>query len=130
VVELAVHRHKLATGADARIEIEATPHASQIQKASIYRVIQESLSNAYKHGKATIVNVRVANTPDLTVTITDDGQGFDTTTVVNKGLGLVGMRARVESLRGHFKITSILGRGTTVLARFGDASSMHGADHV
>jgi signal transduction histidine kinase len=71
----------------------------------------------------------VDDTPDLTVTITDDGQGFEAGTVINKGLGLLGMRARVEALRGEFDVLSQPGQGTKVVARFNSKIVPHGAIH-
>jgi signal transduction histidine kinase len=129
VVELAVHRHRMTTGGEASITFKSHASVTQPQKPCIYRVVQESLSNAFKHGKAQSVAVTVADTPELTVSITDNGNGFDPEGVVNKGLGLLGMRARVEALRGHFEITSAPGKGTTVVAKFYNSAPAAGVDN-
>jgi signal transduction histidine kinase len=98
-----------------------------MQKACVYRVVQESLSNASRHGKAGSIDITVTDCPDLTVTISDRGSGFDPDGVVNKGLGLLGIRARVEALRGRFEVCSSPNQGTTVIASFDKAAAPPGA---
>ena len=77
VVNLAVQRHALSTGRTAEVEFRSSYEASQSHKACIYRVVQESLANATKHSKAERVTVTVEDESGLTVTISDDGQGFE-----------------------------------------------------
>ncbi len=129
VVELAVHRHRMTTGGEASISFQTAAVVTQMQKACIYRVVQESLSNASRHGKARSIDIAIEDCPALTVTITDRGSGFDPDGVVNKGLGLLGMRARVEALRGRFIIRSSPNQGTTVVATFDEAAAIPGADY-
>jgi signal transduction histidine kinase len=129
VVELAVHRHRMTTGGAVSISFQTAAVVTQMQKACIYRVVQESLSNASKHGKAHSIEIAIQDCPGLTVTITDRGSGFDPNCVVNKGLGLLGMRARVEALRGRFEVRSSPSQGTTVIATFDEAASIPGADN-
>jgi signal transduction histidine kinase len=83
---------------------------------AIYRIVQEALSNARKHGGASraVVTVDLAATT-MTVTIRDDGAGFDTT-ARGDGFGLVGMRERAELLGGAISVASDHGQGTTVTA--------------
>ncbi len=118
VIDLAVQRHRQATGAEVAVEIAGIGGATFMQRACIYRVVQEALANAHKHGKARKVGVRVEHDPCLTVTITDDGQGFDPADVDNGGLGLCGMRARAHALGGQFGITTRKGEGTTITLRY------------
>jgi signal transduction histidine kinase len=93
---------------------------------AIYRIVQEALSNARKHGAATraIVSVETGD-EGLTVTVRDDGSGFDPSTPAG-GFGLVGMRERAELLGGTIVVASTDGAGTTVTASLprGDASPM------
>ncbi len=86
---------------------------------SIYRVIQESLTNIVKHAQATDVTVhlnRIENDPAHTcgvrLLIKDNGIGFDETN--QRGLGLLGMRERVESLKGSFTIKSAINEGVEI----------------
>lgn len=87
---------------------------------TIYRVVQESLMNSYKHAGAAARRVRVAvSDTEVAVEVSDDGSGFDTNQVVKVAatLGLAGMRERVELLGGTFTVTSQLGEGAVVSAK-------------
>lgn len=89
-------------------------------KITLYRLIQEALYNAFRHGGGLGQQVRVTYAKDaLTVHVTDQGPGFEWTKVENQAghLGLLGMRERVESLGGHFQIKTGSGQGTTVIAQ-------------
>lgn len=80
-------------------------------KTCIYRVVQEALHNVSKHAHASTVRIRVQQEPDrLTLSIQDDGQGFDTKQV--KGLGLLGIQERVIRLGGQCTVHSVPGSGT------------------
>ncbi len=83
----------------------------------IYRVIQESLENVAAHANATRLSVQLKRTDhQLTLTITDDGQGFNPEDVdTDRQFGLMGMKERVEILGGTFKVTSKSGQGTKIL---------------
>jgi len=83
---------------------------------NLYRIVQESLTNIAKHARANEVFVTMARTRNeknediLEVRIQDDGIGFDMTKV-RKGLGLLGIRERVEALNGNFVLAAIPGEG-------------------
>lgn len=80
-------------------------------KTCIYRVVQEALHNCSRHSQANTVRIRVHQEPErLTLTIEDDGRGFDVKQV--KGLGLLGIEERVTRLGGRCRIQSEPGRGT------------------
>jgi signal transduction histidine kinase len=83
---------------------------------AIYRIVQEALSNARKHGGASraVVSVHV-DAAAITVSVRDDGSGFDTTARA-RGFGIVGMRERAELLGGTIAIASAIGQGTTLTA--------------
>src|SRR3954471_3155154 len=83
----------------------------------VFRVAQEALQNAVKHGDARIVSIHLEGTTDLRVRIEDDGRGFDVDSVWGSGLGLVSMRERVEALAGTFAVHSEKGRGTRIVIR-------------
>ena len=84
-------------------------------RTCIYRVVQEAVNNAVRHANASTVEVAVRRERQkVTVTVQDDGAGFDTR--ITRGLGLLGMDERVRRLGGNFKITSEPGRGTRILA--------------
>ncbi len=88
---------------------------------AIFRVIQECLNNVRKHANANFVSVQLECTDkDITIRVKDDGRGFDTSLLdeiehdENGGLGVLGMKERVELLEGSFSIKSTVGAGTTV----------------
>ena len=84
-------------------------------ETAIYRLIQEALTNAVKHARASDVRVTVTRQGDrLSVAIADDGVGFDAAEP-RSGYGLAGMHERVALVRGSLSITSSRD-GTTVEA--------------
>ncbi len=114
-------RHGLETASSIELAYEQgrepTRHVPELETA-IYRIIQEALTNATKHGHATraVIETR-ENTDTVQVTVRDDGDGFDPATSTS-GFGLLGIRERVHLLHGTVQIESSPGKGTTVTARF------------
>ena len=85
----------------------------------LYRVTQEALNNIVRHARAKRVKIRLYfQKNNITLTIRDDGNGFDVEKRLQKtkGLGLRGMRERVESLGGTFAIKSASKQGTEISA--------------
>ena len=83
-------------------------------EAALYRITQEALNNVLKHSGATTATVSVVEADGaITLTITDDGGGFDQSQR-GTGFGLIGMRERVALVDGHMSIKSAPGLGTTV----------------
>ncbi len=88
-----------------------------------YRVIQEALSNAARHARASTIRVMVDIAEnELRLRVQDDGCGMANGSTPrpgdSNGLGLVGMRERVVLLHGEFTVTSARGAGTTITASF------------
>ena len=86
---------------------------------SIYRIVQEALTNVLRHARATSVNLDlVCDTRNIEISIQDNGQGFDFRSVrkkeTHKQLGLLGIQERVEILAGTFSVQSAPGTGTTL----------------
>lgn len=118
-IQLVIRRHEEFTGSKIALSMWALPHQVPIsQKAAIYRFIQEALSNAFKHGKATSTRVSARGGNGLEISVTDDGQGFDPDAVTPGGLGLTGMRARIQAIGGRLDIKSAPGQGTKATAVF------------
>jgi two-component system, NarL family, sensor histidine kinase DevS len=93
----------------------ASRHSTELETA-LYRIIQEAVTNAHKHGHAHCASVDVHEHENtIHVTIHDDGHGFDPT-APSSGFGLLGMRQRVELQDGTLHIDSAPGQGTTVTA--------------
>jgi signal transduction histidine kinase len=84
-------------------------------RTCIYRVVQETLHNVSRHSGAKSALVCVQQTADtITLTVKDDGGGFDASQT--RGLGLLGMEERVKQLGGRLEIESQPGHGTTLRA--------------
>ena len=82
----------------------------------LYRVIQESINNVIKHAGATKLNIQVIKDEDgVSVTIEDNGKGFDMKKVKSDGIGLKNMYSRVQFQQGTVDIDSQPGKGTLVL---------------
>jgi len=82
-------------------------------KTCIYRVVQEALHNCAQHSHAKAVRIRVQQEPSrLTLSIQDDGQGFDFQQT--RGMGLLGIEERVAQLQGKCHVHSALGSGTVL----------------
>jgi two-component system sensor histidine kinase UhpB len=87
---------------------------------TIFRLTQESLTNIAKHANAQRVSVelsRVDEAREVILTITDNGSGVTAPERGGVGLGLIGMRERVEMLGGRFRVTTAPSRGFSVHAR-------------
>jgi signal transduction histidine kinase len=90
--------------------------ASFNAKVALYRVLQESLANTFRHAQSIACEVVLSGTDEyLSVQISDQGPGFDPQVAVEKKrLGLRGMRQRVEVLGGLFELHSVIGSGTKI----------------
>jgi signal transduction histidine kinase len=84
-------------------------------ETTIYRIVQEALTNIVKHADATSVSILVVRRDALvTAVIEDNGRGFDPATERDDSLGLEGMRERVELHDGRLTIEAAPGSGTTL----------------
>jgi signal transduction histidine kinase len=106
------------TGVSASVQVGGVlDDLSDAQRTSIYRVVQEALTNCARHAKAKNVLVSVrAEDNQVVVVVQDDGVGFDPSARLRSGLGLLGMQERIQELEGSLKIISGRGRGTTLRA--------------
>jgi two-component system sensor histidine kinase UhpB len=83
---------------------------------AVYRLVQEALTNIARHAQAGHVSLHVrTHDGKLLIRIEDDGAGFDASSMMS-GLGLLGMRERIEGLGGMFSIASTQGNGTLISA--------------
>lgn len=92
----------------------------QQKELIVFRIVQELLNNIVKHAEARLVSVTMhyANN-HLTVTVTDDGKGFDKEKAIaaNAGLGLANMHSRMAMVGGSFIINSTPGNGATAVIK-------------
>jgi signal transduction histidine kinase len=110
-------RHGIDVDVSIDLAAEKTRHIPEIETA-MYRIVQEALTNAAKHGHAKRAVVEVhEDEHDIAVSVRDDGTGFDPNGHTD-GYGLLGMHERVQLLDGAFEIESAPGEGTRVRASF------------
>ena len=87
-------------------------HLNDYASVTVYRIVQEALTNVARHAQAQQVKVELAlDAQGLHLKIEDDGRGMADAQAVHPGFGLLGMQERVASLAGHLNITSNLGQG-------------------
>ena len=85
----------------------------------LYRIVQEAISNAVKHGQARSIIVRLNGSPDqMTLRIWNNGAEFSVGASAEGGLGLRIMQYRAEMIGATLKISSNIGKGTTVACTF------------
>lgn len=113
-----INNHKRRSQTEVQFVLEQTPQELPLPvKITLYRLVQESLTNTFKHagGKGQKVHLFSQNN-HLQLEISDAGTGFVPNASLDhsEGLGLLGMRERVESVGGNFEIQSKLGVGTKV----------------
>lgn len=123
-LQLVAERHEQRTGSKVQLNIATLPDSAPLPvKLCLYRFVQETLNNAYRHAQGkgqTIIASHEEGTLRITVRDTGPGLAADAMVVDGHGrnrLGLAGLRYRVESLGGVFSIESSPGSGTSVSAR-------------
>lgn len=103
--------------ADVFCRLNVTGTLNELSDAAnigLYRVVQECLTNVMKHAAATEVSVTLEQVgARVRLTVTDNGRGF-APEVAPPGLGLLGMRERIEALQGTFTVTAAPGSGVAI----------------
>jgi signal transduction histidine kinase len=100
------------------VDLEASSLAERLPmevETAIYRIVQESLTNVVKHARAERVSILLTRADGrVKAVIEDDGTGFDASETDGGGIGLVGMRERIELLDGTLTVESSATSGTTI----------------
>jgi PAS domain S-box-containing protein len=123
----ALHEFLKQFGAETGVRVKLSAF-SEVERVSddkrtvLYRVAHEAIANIRRHAHASHVEVEIQKLDGcLRMTIKDDGKGFQQHGPLrarkDKRLGLLGMRERLEMLGGEFRIISMSGKGTTVIAQ-------------
>jgi signal transduction histidine kinase len=113
-LESLAHRREEQTGMKVSVDIDLDDRLEPTAEATLYRLVQEALSNAAKHAQADRIDVRVTALPGaVELVVSDNGRGFDPSESTS-GFGLMGMRERVELARGTFDLESVPDSGTTL----------------
>jgi signal transduction histidine kinase len=90
------------------------PHTSE-QILHVYRIVQEAVGNALRHGKATVIRIFVAaDAAGIQVRIEDNGSGFPELAIRPEGIGLHVMKYRTRMLGGEFRFRNLSPRGALV----------------
>jgi signal transduction histidine kinase len=85
---------------------------------NLYRIVQEAVTNALRHSQATAIEISLERLQNdaVQLTIGDNGIGMIVCNVdQTQHFGLLGMRERVQSLRGRFRVDSAPGNGTRIV---------------
>ena len=114
ILQRVIRAHESRTRTSVELHCpDNLPKLSQAEKIGLYRFVQETLNNAFRHAKGIGQKVTVTDEHGLTVVVTDRGAGFDRASVA-QGLGLKGLEERLAGLGGSFAVNSSPGHGTTV----------------
>jgi signal transduction histidine kinase len=115
-------RHLEPLGVSVRCELEELDRRIPVEvETALFRVVQEALTNVARHARAESVLIQLSREGEtLEIEIEDDGIGFEPQAVATaqpggRGLGLLGLRERVELLGGRVHIDSSPGQGTHVM---------------
>ena len=111
---------RVATRTGLAVSVSDDMHARlpPTVETALYRIVQEALNNAVKHAHAKSVRIELQHTPlKVACSVRDDGIGFaNQQQPGTQGLGLIGMRERLNALGGSLRVVSEPQRGTTLLA--------------
>jgi signal transduction histidine kinase len=102
------------------LEVDLEGRLPSVMETALYRLIQESLTNAARHANATRMTIRLMRERGaVRCAIQDNGIGFNVSEILARqgdaSLGLVGIRDRLEALGGTLHIESVPGQGTEFL---------------
>ena len=116
------------TGINAQLRTNGEPRRlSQKDELALFRIMQEALHNVERHSAAKSVKVRINFAQDVRATVFDDGNGFDTSEIIDRRrsstrLGLLGMRERAKLAGAALSITSRPSCGTRVTVTLGSTA--------
>jgi signal transduction histidine kinase len=102
-------------GLTIEVNVQPAPMLDYEAKQAVYRIAQEALNNVIKHAQATYVSIRFALAGNrATLTVTDNGQGFDVNNAGRASLGLGIMHERALAIDAELQIDSAAGKGTII----------------
>ena len=111
---------KLGRDMSCPIRVSCRNEAEEIPQSlenAVYRICQEACNNIRKHSKPTEIQAElIIDTEVLTLTVSDNGSGFDTSVNKPDGIGMKSMRERAELHGGSLSVESTVGQGTTITA--------------
>jgi signal transduction histidine kinase len=124
------HALRVAQRSDLEARVlgeEPKPRFAITIAIALFRIVQEALNNTVKHARAATAVIRLHATSEMTtLTVTDDGDGFDATLkplVGIYGMGMTTMRERAEAIGARLSIHSEIGHGTCIVVELPAAGS-------
>ncbi len=114
-MSLEVSRFTEAAGIPCIFHLDSIPPLPDLIKETILRSVAEALTNITKHASAHNVGIHVGmNGENLLVTIRDDGEGFDASSIPAGHYGILGIKERIRLVNGSIEIQSEIDKGTTL----------------
>jgi NarL family two-component system sensor histidine kinase YdfH len=114
-LRLEVSRFTDAAGIPCILQMDSVPPLPDLIKETVLRSVAEALSNITKHASAQNVGIHVGmKGENLLVTIRDDGEGFDASSIPAGHYGILGIKERLRLVNGSFEIQSEIDKGTTL----------------
>ena len=115
-LEILAREFEQRSGASLTTDFETVELGGSAQ-LTVYRLVQESLTNIGKYAEATQIFISLQNQGGYAmIEVSDNGTGFDTQGIASSSHGISGMRHRVEAAGGKLTVTSALGQGTSISA--------------
>jgi signal transduction histidine kinase len=125
----AIRQHAAAFESRAGIQVivdaETLPKMHRQVEQTLFRIVQEALSNVARHAHAHRVRLTMVNGPPLRLIISDDGEGFDVNQVGLGHFGLVSMRERAVSIGARIEIQTSTGQGTSIIVEWPDSTNKY-----
>lgn len=117
-LEGQVRRFRDQTGVRARLHADGDfSGLGDDEQLVVYRVAQEALNNVGRHARASVVELRLSESPDgVELCVRDDGAGFRAR-ANGSGIGLQGMVERARLVSGELEVSSVQGKGTEIVLR-------------
>jgi PAS domain S-box-containing protein len=119
-IEWQAKEFERRTGIATLLEVQsAHPEVDGLRATTVFRILQETLTNVVRHAEATRVEIALlATAAELTLEVKDNGRGIgDAEITASHSLGLVGIRERAIACGGDLRIQGIAGQGTTLSVR-------------
>jgi signal transduction histidine kinase len=104
-------------GLEVELDLTEEVDVSPATREALVRIVREAVTNAARHGHASVVRIELSNGPGIRLCVSDDGSGFDperTFLTDSGGFGLTSMRERAHELGGTLNVKSSPGLGTEV----------------
>ena len=121
VVEQQVTEFADASGIDTALEVDEPEQLERLSRPAalaVYRIVQEGLTNVWRHSGATRVLVRLITSDNqVGINVNDNGNGLAHRRPEGRGIGIRLLQRRVEGLGGALTVDAVVGKGTTLRAQ-------------